>query len=111
MVLRHDRGDQIIDVDWEAEWDSPGIESWVAERYLTGGSEISSGIPKVVGPVPPLECAPSKSGRCLRSSIAGQGKRGIQPHPESSRLLLREEDLLVSYADRQSPFLPLSAAL
>ena len=35
-VLRHDRNNQIMDVDWEAEWNSLSNESWVAEKNLAG---------------------------------------------------------------------------
>ena len=59
QVIQHYRNKQIVDIDWEAERDSPSNddrESWVAEKNLTSPNytEDGSGIPEVVGPVPPL---------------------------------------------------------
>ena len=46
-----------MDIDWEAEWDNLSNDdrgSWVAEKNSAQTTEGGSGIPEVVGPVPPL---------------------------------------------------------
>ena len=39
MVLQHGRNNQIMDVGWEAEWNSLSNDSCVAEKSLAGGSQ------------------------------------------------------------------------
>ena len=44
MVLRrHDRNNQIMDADWESEWNSLSTDSWVAEKNGSEGPEDPSG--------------------------------------------------------------------
>ena len=53
-VLQHDRNNQTMDIDWEAEWDNLSNKSWVTEGPGPKYTEDGSGIPEVIGPVLPL---------------------------------------------------------
>ena len=50
-VFQQDSNNQIMDIDWEAEWDNLSNDELVAEKNYT---EVSSGISEVVRPVPLL---------------------------------------------------------